>query len=187
MCEKNLETYLRELRKSYNYSQDFVASQLSISRQTYSHYETGRITPPMNSLYNLSKLYKVPVDSFLEYSMHENLNLEYASRSADTARYQGDDLSGFLNHISIPKNDRKFKHLDRQEKLFLYYYQLLDDRDQEDILTFMRIKCHNRTMDQKENIDLRENKDLKENLKEYKDLKDENDPEKIITAKECKK
>ena len=52
MSEKTLEMYLKELRKFYNYSQEFVASQLNITRQTYSHYETGRITPPINSLYN---------------------------------------------------------------------------------------------------------------------------------------
>ncbi len=171
MCEKNLETYLRELRKSYNYSQDFVASQLSISRQTYSHYETGRITPPMNSLYNLSKLYKVPVDSFLAFSMRESLNLEYAVKDKDTQRYEKDDLNEFLNHISIPKNNRKFKYLDRQEKLFLYYYQLLDDRDQEDILTFMRIKCHNRTLDAKTAGNEKETKEAKEE-KESQEEKD---------------
>lgn len=43
MSGKPLEKYLKELRKSYNYSQEYVASQLNITRQTYSHYETGRI------------------------------------------------------------------------------------------------------------------------------------------------
>lgn len=60
---------------------------------------------------------------------------------------EGDDLNEFLKHISIPENSKKFKFLKRQEKLVLYYYQLLDDRDQEDILAFMKVKCHNRRMD----------------------------------------
>lgn len=57
------------------------------------------------------------------------------------------DLSRFLEYIGAPENTKKFKSLDRQEKLFLYYYQLLDARDREDILAFMRVKCHNRQKD----------------------------------------
>lgn len=68
MSEKSLAQYLKELRKSYNYSQEFVASQLFITRQTYSHYETGRITPPVNSLNNLSRLYHIPMEKFLEFT-----------------------------------------------------------------------------------------------------------------------
>lgn len=63
--DRTLEHYLKELRKSCNYSQEFVASHLNITRQTYSHYETGRITPPVNSLYNLAKLYGVPVENYI--------------------------------------------------------------------------------------------------------------------------
>ncbi|MDD6812329.1 MAG: helix-turn-helix transcriptional regulator [Lachnospiraceae bacterium] len=145
MSEKNLAQYLKELRKSYNYSQEFVASQLYITRQTYSHYETGRITPPVNSLYNLSKLYKIPIENFLEFTTTNCLNSSHEKSDSISEILADDDLSGFLNHISTPENSKKFKSLERQEKLFLYYYQLLDARDQEDILSFMRVKCHNRT------------------------------------------
>lgn len=147
MSEKKLETYLKELRKSCNYSQDFVASQLSITRQTYSHYETGRITPPVNSLYNLSKLYGIPVNSFLELSANYNLNMDYAPSSSVGEKLKKDDLNEFLEHISTTENNRKFRYLERHEKLFLYYFQLLDDRDQEDILTYMKVKCCNRKKD----------------------------------------
>ena len=44
---------LKALRKRSGYSQEFVASKLNIIRQTYSHYETGRIIPPIDSLYHL--------------------------------------------------------------------------------------------------------------------------------------
>ena len=149
MAVSTLEQYLKELRKSYNYSQEFVASQLNITRQTYSHYETGRIMPPVNSLYNLSKLYHVPVESFLELSANQSHNLntdtEHSHINDDENRqFDEDDVKDFLEHINTPENSRKFKTLRRQEKLFLYYYQLLDDRDREDILTYMRVKHHNR-------------------------------------------
>lgn len=148
MSGKKLETYLKELRKSYNYSQDFVASHLNITRQTYSHYETGRIMPPVNSLYNLSKLYGVSVDSFLELSANYNINMDYAPAVSIGEKIMNDDLSEFLNHINTPENSKKFRLLERHEKLFLYYYQLLDERDQDDILTFMKIKYLNRKKEQ---------------------------------------
>lgn len=152
MSGKPLEKYLKELRKSYNYSQEYVASQLNITRQTYSHYETGRITPPVDSLYNLSRLYKVPLNSFLELSIHHSPNEEHSIGGSNGSKTECDDINEFLKHISIPENNKKFKFLKRQEKLVLYYYQLLDDRDQEDILSFMKVKCRNRKRDTKRNM-----------------------------------
>jgi len=147
MSERPLEKYLKELRKSYSYSQEYVASQLNITRQTYSHYETGRITPPIDSLYNLSRLYKVPLNSFLELSINHQQDTEHSMEESNGNKLENDDINEFLKHISIPENNKKFKFLKRQEKLVLYYYQLLDDRDQEDLLAFMKVKCHNRKMD----------------------------------------
>ena len=139
-----LEQYLKQLRKSYNYSQEFVASHLNITRQTYSHYETGRITPPTNSLYNLAKLYGIPVENFLDLVVTYSINDDFAPKSNEYGIDTTDDLNQFLNHINAPENSKKFKYLDRHEKLLLYYYSFLDSRDQNDILTFMKIKLQNR-------------------------------------------
>lgn len=145
MSQRTIEKYLKELRKSCNYSQEFVASHLNITRQTYSHYETGRITPPVNSLYNLSKLYGVPVESFLELVVTYNINSDFAKNPLNNqAKIMTDDLTSFLEYTNDIENSKKFKNLNRQEKLFLYYYHQLDSRDKEDILTFMEIKYHNR-------------------------------------------
>ncbi len=145
MSQRTIEKYLKELRKSCNYSQEFVASHLNITRQTYSHYETGRITPPVNSLYNLSKLYGVPVESFLELVVTYNINSDFAKNPlTNQAEIMTDDLTSFLEYTNDIENSKKFKNLNRQEKLFLYYYHQLDSRDKEDILTFMEIKYHNR-------------------------------------------
>ena len=73
MANKTLEQYLKDLRRSCSYSQEFVASHLNITRQTYSHYETGRITPPVNSLYNLAKLYGVLWKVFWSLLSHTTL------------------------------------------------------------------------------------------------------------------
>lgn len=144
MSNKTLEKYLKELRKSCNYSQEFVASHLNITRQTYSHYETGRITPPANSLYNLAKLYGVPVENLLEFVVTYNINMDFALKPSEDETNMADDLSDFLDFINAPENSKKFKTLERREKLFLYYFLQLEERDQEDILTFMKVKHNNR-------------------------------------------
>lgn len=144
LAQKTIDKYLKELRKSCNYSQEFVASHLNITRQTYSHYETGRIIPPVNSLYNLAKLYGVPVESFLELVVTYSINMDFAGTPQPGGRSMLDDLTDFLEYTNDSKNSKKFKPLNRQEKLLLYYFNQLDDRDKNDILDFMKIKNNNR-------------------------------------------
>ena len=146
MNEMTLEQYLKKLRKSCNYSQEFVASHLNITRQTYSHYETGRINPPVNSLYNLARLYGIPVENFLALAVTYNISDDFTpdTNSHSDGVDMTDELDAFLEYINAPENSRKFKNLDRHEKLLLYYYSCLDARDQNDILTFMKVKRQNR-------------------------------------------
>lgn len=145
MANKTLEQYLKDLRKSCNYSQEFVASHLNITRQTYSHYETGRITPPVNSLYNLAKLYGVPVENFLELVVTYNINMDFALKTQNNKINLSDDLSFFVDFINAPENSKKFKFLNRRERQLLFYFLLLDARDQDDILAFMKVKYQNRS------------------------------------------
>ncbi|MBQ6806029.1 MAG: helix-turn-helix transcriptional regulator [Lachnospiraceae bacterium] len=95
---KKSSAIYKKLRKSYNYSQEFVAPQLFITRQTYSHYETGRITPPVNSLYNLSKLYNIPMENFLEFTTSYNHYQKSESNNAISDSLSDNDLSEFLEH-----------------------------------------------------------------------------------------
>lgn len=143
--EKTLEQYLKELRKSCNYSQEFVASHLNITRQTYSHYETGRITPPINSLYNLAKLYGIPVDNFLDYVVTYNINMDFARTPQESSLGNPQEFDLFIEYANEPNNRKKFKYLSRDERLLLYYYQLLDARDKEDIVDFMKLKHNKRS------------------------------------------
>lgn len=73
---QTLPEYLRQLRISSHYRQNFVASRLNISRQTYSHYETGRIRPPAGALYGLARLYGIPVENLLSRMMLGRYGLE---------------------------------------------------------------------------------------------------------------
>ncbi len=142
--DRTLEHYLKELRKSCNYSQEFVASHLNITRQTYSHYETGRITPPVNSLYNLAKLYGVPVENFLNLVVTYNINMDFARTAQSQSIDSPEEFDLFVEYMNNPQNRNKFKYLNRDERLLIYYYQLLDSQDKEDILDFMKLKYHKR-------------------------------------------
>ena len=141
---RTLEQYLKELRKSCNYSQEFVASHLNITRQTYSHYETGRITPPVNSLYNLAKLYGIPVENLLNLVVTYNINMDFARTVQPTNMNCPDEIEAFVEYTNDPQIRNKLKYLNRDERLLLYYFQLLDLRDKEDILDFMKLKSHKR-------------------------------------------
>ena len=118
MANKTLEQYLKDLRKSCNYSQEFVASHLNITRQTYSHYETGRITPPVNSLYNLAKLYGVPVENFLELVVTYNINMDFALKPQTKELDMNDDLS-FSKQEVISVNHTKKNTPQGKRRLWL--------------------------------------------------------------------
>ncbi len=146
MQNTTLDQYLKELRKACNYSQEFVASHLNITRQTYSHYETGRIIPPTNSLYNIAKLYGIPVENLLDLVVTYNINMDFAKKKQIGNLDSSDDLANYLEYTNLPAVQKKLKHLDHKERLLLYYFIQLDQRDQDDILTFMKVKLKNRNL-----------------------------------------
>ena len=144
MNTRTLEQYLKELRKTYSYSQEFVASHLNITRQTYSHYETGRITPPTNALYNLAKLYGVPVENFLDLVVTYEINMDFAKPQKSSTNNGSDDTEAFIEFMRVPLHQKKCKFLDRQERRLLFYFSSLCNRDKRDILTFLKIKYESR-------------------------------------------
>lgn len=59
---------IKELRILYEYTQEYVAKQLGITRRTYSHYERGDYDIPTNVIIKLSELYGVTCDYLLNLS-----------------------------------------------------------------------------------------------------------------------
>lgn len=60
-----LANRLIEFRKKFNYSQEELASLLSVSRQSISKRESGEVSPSMEYLKEMAKLYKVSIDDLL--------------------------------------------------------------------------------------------------------------------------
>lgn len=144
MKSRTLEQYLKELRKTYSYSQEFIASHLNITRQTYSHYETGRITPPTNALYNLAKLYGIPVENFLDLVVTYEINMDFAKSPKESNNQDKDNSDAFIEFMNIPLHQNKCKFLNNQERLMLFYFSSLSSRDKKDILAFLKIKYGSR-------------------------------------------
>lgn len=137
MSEKTIGQFLKELRKAYGYSQEYVASYLNIIHQTYSHYETGRIIPPADALYYLAQLYDIPVDSLIKFIVATPLTHE-KTPPADSAEKL--DISDFLNYVNDAENAKKLKNLSKNEKELIYYYSLLSLPNQKKILDMIKLE-----------------------------------------------
>ena len=133
MDNSRLSIRLKELRKLNNLNQEYVASQLDISRQAYSHYETGRNTPPTEALIKLAQLYHVPAAEFFALS---------ASAPSNESHFPDNDSLDEFFHFFHDAPNYKYQALDRNEKLLIYFFNHLTKEDQEDLLEFLRIRTH---------------------------------------------
>ncbi len=73
MKEKNGLIGLYILRKQRKYSQLKVAMDLNMSRETLSHYETGKRNPDIQTLLLLSRYFNVSIDYLItgeEFQAH---------------------------------------------------------------------------------------------------------------------
>ncbi len=138
MAESLLPKRLKELRKINNYSQDYVAEVIGKTRQTYSHYETGRRKPPTQTLYMLASLYNVSADDLLHLSIEFDKDVFY---EAPGPSQSSDDLSDFLEYFNTPRNQKKYQYHSNLEKELLYYFEKLSDPDKKELIEITKIKA----------------------------------------------
>ena len=137
MIDNLLGKRLKELRIVYNYSQDYVAEVINKTRQTYSHYETGRRKPSPETLYKLAALYNISVEDLLHLSITFDENIFY---EAPGPSQSSEDLSSFLEYFNDPNNKRKYQYNTNLEKELLYYFQILSDPDKKELIEIAKIK-----------------------------------------------
>lgn len=138
MEQSLLSHRLKELRKVNNYTQDYVAVVIGTTRQTYSHYETGRRKPSTETLYKLSGLYNISVDDLLHLSVELDRNVYYEAPGPSKT---SEDLSAYLEYFNDPRNQKKFQYNSNLEKELLYYFQMISDHDKREIIEFTKIKA----------------------------------------------
>ena len=144
MSEIQLTVLLRQLRKDHGYSQEYVAEKLHIVRSTYSHYETGRITPSVNSLVNLARLYAVPFGIMLSFittyyaEEDETYGSQYDSAGSDTGCFfvEIDEIPDYL--VFSKSCDQKGFKMQPKDGIILYYVRLIEDSYAEAILSLLK-------------------------------------------------
>ncbi|MBQ7943078.1 MAG: helix-turn-helix transcriptional regulator [Lachnospiraceae bacterium] len=141
MTQTTLGAYLKLLRKQHAFSQEFVASHLNIIRQTYSHYETGRNTPPADMLFQLAELYGVSVESLLELSVRDK------GQCTSLSYYQSN-----MSSAAPKKTDNSISYytLTNEELDLLTHFRTLDTDNREEIVDIVKLKCKRITRRKKE-------------------------------------
>ncbi len=137
MATKTLGGKLKELRSSFNYTQDYVASALGISRQAYSSYETDSRTPNLQKLYEIATLYKTTINDLLQgsYTLNGETLFENPVTSED-----GNELSQFLEYTAKPANKQRLSMLSHYEKELIFYFEKLSADDRQEIIELAKIK-----------------------------------------------
>jgi len=128
---------LKELRKFYGFTQDYVASALGLVRQTYSHYENGKRTPGPDVLFKLAGLYNVSVDDLMQLTVELDRDESY---DAPAPTRSSEDLAGFLAYFSDPKVQKMYQYLNSQEKELLYYFGKLPDVEKRELIEIAKLK-----------------------------------------------
>lgn len=133
-----LTTRLKELRTTHGYNQDYVASCLNVSRQTYSHYETGKRTPSSEILFKLAGLYNISVEDLIQLTIDIDRNIYY---DAPAPTESSQELLGFLEYFNNPNNQKKYQYNNILEKELLYYFEKISEIDKKEIIEFTKIKA----------------------------------------------
>lgn len=92
LTTQNLASFLKHKREELALSQNDIADMLGLSRATYSRYELGTRTPTLESLLNLSTIYRInPME--LICALIPAKNLSSAPEYKNFKCYSNDDLS----------------------------------------------------------------------------------------------
>lgn len=67
-----MKTIIRELRKSYNMSQEDLALKVGTTRQTITSIETGKYIASLPLAYKIAKCFDKPIEDVFDLSEYEN-------------------------------------------------------------------------------------------------------------------
>lgn len=128
---------LIELRKLNNMSQEELASQIGVSRQTLSKYETGESLPDIDKCSAIAKVFGITIDDLINYDKDDNMGMGVPPRG----KYMfGMVKVGDKGQIVIPVKARKVFNINPGDNLVL----LGDENSgiailkEEDLLAMMR-------------------------------------------------
>jgi transcriptional regulator with XRE-family HTH domain len=130
MASSYLSRRLKALRENHQLTQREVASYLNLTRQGYSHYETGTRVPDFQTLELIADFYHVSLDSLIS--------------PIDSAVYTAATKVEETSQIPIVEAFTK------EEQTFLSLFSSLSDEDKEDFLDLVSIKYQQSKLRRKE-------------------------------------
>lgn len=82
----DIGTKLKDARVSAGLTQEQVAEELGVSRQTMSNWENGKTYPDIVSVIKMSDLYSVSLDHLLKDKAPQSDYIDYLAESTDTVK-----------------------------------------------------------------------------------------------------
>lgn len=154
-----LAAKLADLRQQFNYSQQELATYLSLSREAYSHYERGVREPSLETLVKLSKLYKIDIselineETILTFSIEDKKQVEKGSTTTATA-FTVPNLNPFSIPSTLITNNIKhflklftgknattdFTNISKEDMAVLAQYKKLNKHNQKEVRQFIKFK-----------------------------------------------
>lgn len=89
---------LIELRKNKKLSQEQLAEEINVTRQTISNWENGKFYPDIDALVRISKYFNISLDDLLNY---DDKVLKYLKDSTDVVKSNKHLLYAILLNIVI--------------------------------------------------------------------------------------
>ena len=117
---------IRDLREDADLLQRDVAKRLNCSQVCYSHYETGKRTPDLDSLLYLCQLYQIPLDALV---------LRNLSDPGQPPRTLGEGLSPYL--LAKEKKADAAVYLSPEELDFIIRFRSLSRESRQLIAGFL--------------------------------------------------
>lgn len=111
---------LKQIRLSCALTQKQVSDVLGIERSTYTCYETGKSTPPIETAKKLSKIFGVTLEEIF-FDEKEQASLSVL----------GD---GFSDYNTDEESEMSFANLTKEEKELVIRFRLLDSENKKKLL-----------------------------------------------------
>ena len=113
----NLADNLKKIRKDNNLSQEQLAEQLGVSRQSVSKWESNQAYPEMDKVLQLCQLFSLNIDDLLNQDIKEVYNNKQSKNNINKF------ISSFLEYIT--KTVDMFSSMKFKEKVHLIFEELL--------------------------------------------------------------
>jgi DNA-binding XRE family transcriptional regulator len=93
---------IRKLRELRNYTQEFMADKISVTRETYGKIERGEPALKVETLINIASVLEVPVTKLFDFDPqvffnHSTNNTSLVNSSHSTIHPIPDDFLGVIN------------------------------------------------------------------------------------------